>query len=278
MRTLTAILTILSIGLFSCQKEVDDIFSNNGNGGGNGNTSGLLTKLTSKTGSDSAVMNFFYNSSKKLIAFNTDVISGGFTVSVSERAERNAQGIIQKVIYKSDEYQQLGLDSVTSIIKSAGGRYIAEVTEFDLGGIIVMDSIALIYDGSGKVVREETYLEFMGLSELTGKTEYTYSGNNLATMKNYSWDGSDFTLEETFNYDQYDTKLNPMYFGNDAFVFGSPLFISSNNPIKSSQSDASGASFNFTTTYTYNSANKPVSGTSVVDPGGETSIGNYYYQ
>ena len=254
---------------------MDDIFKNNGNTGGN--NSGLLTKIISRAGTDSAVMLFSYNSSQKLSSFNTNIVSGGTTVSVSERAERNSQGIIQKVIYKSDVYQQLGLDSVTSIIKSSGGRYEAEVTQFDLGGIGFADSVALFYDGAGKVVKEEQYYIFLDTAELTGKTEYTYSGNNLATLKNYSWDGSDYMLDETFTYDQYDSKVNPMYFGNDAFVFGSPFFISVNNPLKSSQSDGT-TTLDFTTIYTYNSSNKPVAATSVVQPGGSTQTGNYYYQ
>lgn len=273
---LTAVIIVLSFGMFSCQKEVDDIFATNGNSGENGT---LLTKITSKSGSDSAALSFFYNSSKKLIGFTSDIISGGMTVSVSERAQRNSVGIIQSVVYKSDQYQQLGLDSVVSVIKYSAGRYTAEVTQFDLGGIIMTDSVALIYDGSGKVIREESYMDLLGSTELTGKTEYTYNGNNLATINNYSYDASSsqFSLQETYTYDQYDDKTNPMYFGFDAFVFGSPAFYSVNNPLKSSQAGG-GATSNYTTTYTYNASKKPVTAISVVQPSNITSTGNYYYQ
>jgi len=272
---LTAVLAVVSLGLFSCQKEVTDVFAGSGNNGGGSN--GLLTKITAKTGSDSTEMLFTYNSSKKLVGLVTNMVSSGTTTTVIERAERNAQGIIQRVIYKSDSYQQLGLDSAIAVIKYVGGRYTTEVTEFDVGGIIFSDSIALSYDGAGKVIREDEYFVFLGSADVVGKTEYTYSGNNIATIKTYSWDGSAYNLEITDTYDQYDNKVNPMYFGNEAFVFGSPVFYSTNNPVKSSQSDGT-TTLTFTTSYNYNSSNKPVTAQSVTQPGGEVQTGNYYYQ
>jgi hypothetical protein len=274
---LTAVLGVMCIALFSCQKEVKDVFANTGNTGGGTTGSGLLTKITSSNGSDSATMTFNYNSSKQLISFVSETISSGQTVTISERAVRNSQGIIQQVIYKSPDYQQLGFDSAVSVIKSAGGRYIAEVTALNVGGVPFADSVALIYDGAGKVITEVQYYVIMGVADTSGKTEYTYNGSNLATINNYSWDGTTFNLDESYTYDQYDAKVNPMYFGIDAFVFGSPAFVSLNNPVKSTQTTL-GTTENFATTYTYNSSNKPVTATSVVQPNGTVSRGNYYYQ
>ncbi|MGZ3924401.1 MAG: hypothetical protein ACXVLT_12725 [Flavisolibacter sp.] len=274
---LTAVLGVMSIALFSCQKEVKDIFSNNGSTGGGSTGSGLLTKITSNNGTDSATLSFTYNASKQLISFISETTSGGQTVTVSERAVRNSQGTIQQVIYKSPQYQQLGIDSAVSVIKSSAGKYTTEITDLNVGGIPFVDSVALIYDAAGKVIREEQYYVIMGAADTSGKTEYTYSGSNLATVKNYSWDGTTFNLDQTYTYDQYDTKVNPMYFGADAFVFGSPAFVSMNNPLKSTQT-ALGTTQNFATTYTYNSSNKPVTATSVVQPNGTVSRGTYYYQ
>jgi len=277
-RSLTAVLGVMCIALFSCQKEVDDIFSNNSNSGGGGSTgSGLLTKITSKSGTDSATLTFGYNSNKKLLSLVSEAISGGQDVTISERAVRDALGIIQQVIYKSPQYQQFGLDSAVSIIKYSGGKYVAEVTTLNIGGIPLVDSVALIYNASGQVIREEQYTSIMGLTDKSGKTEYTYSGNNVATLNNYSWDGTAFNLDETYTYDQYDAKLNPMYLGAEAFVFGSPEFASQNNPVKSTQT-IMGTAENYTTNYTYNSSNKPVTATSVVQPSGDVAKGNYYYQ
>jgi len=52
---------------------------------------------------------------------------------------------------------------------------------------------------------------------------------------------------------------------------------SSNNPTKSSIAD-SGTSQSFTTTYTYNTSNKPLTGTSTIQPGNTTATASYYYQ
>ena len=84
-------------------------------------------------------------------------------------------------------------------------------------------------------------------------------------------------MDETYTYDQYDAKLSPMYFGAEAFVFGSQEFVSQNNPTKSTLTMV-GTTENYTTTYTYNSSNKPISATSVVQPSGVVAKGNYYYQ
>jgi len=272
---LTAVFGILCFTLFSCQKEVDDIFKSNGS-----STGTQLVKIVSKSGSDSSSLIFGYNSSNKLSTLNSSATVSGIAASFSERAERNAQGIIQRIILKSDQYQQAGLDSVITNILYGEGQYKAKVTLIDLGGGIgFIDSTALSYDGSGKVVREDSYVGIAGIYDTVSKVEYTYNGNNIALMKNYSYDPSTglYELEETYSYDQYDDKLSPMYFGMEAFVFSSPLFYSSNNPIKSSLT-TQGSTITYSVTYTYNSFNKPVSATSIVQPGNTSSTGTYYYQ
>lgn len=272
--SLTAILIVLSIGLFSCQKEVKDIFAS---GGSSGNR---LVKVVSKSGSDSSVLAFGYNGSNKLTSLNSVTVSGGTTSTFSMRAERNSQGIIQKVIIKNpDLYQQYGLDSVITVVGYQAGHYSTEVTTIDLGGITAADSISLTYDANGKVVREESFFVALGSADTMSKTEYTYSGNNIASIKTYSYDPStsSYTLVENITYDQYDDKLSPMYIGNDAFVFGSPEFDSYNNPTKSSDWTLVAAQ-TYTTTYTYNAANKPVTATATVQPANTTVTGTYYYQ
>jgi len=271
---LTASLALLSLGLFSCQKEVTDIFNNSGSSSGS-----QLVKIISKSGSDSSAMSFGYNSSKKLTDLNSFSVTGGTTSSFSMRAVRNAQGIIQKVIIKSDQYKQYGLDSVITAVTYQAGHYSTEVTTIDLGGISAADSVSLSYDAGGKVIKEESFFVALGSADTMSKTEYTYNGNNISTMNTYSYDAStsSYKLVDTYNYDPYDDKQSPMYFGNDAFVFGSPLFNSYNNPLKSSQT-VLGATQTYTVTYTYNSANKPATAISTIQPGNTTATGTYYYQ
>ena len=276
MRTKVLLLLILVTSiLFSCQKEVD--FANTG--GGNGGTPDIfLQKLVSKSGSDSSTLEFGYNSSKKLITLNTIDVTNGTTSLNQERVERNSQGIIQKLIIKDDQYQQLGLDSVVTVMEYSSGRYVSKVTTIDLGIALFRDSVVLIYDAEGKVATERIYDDLAtGNYEENSKIDYTYSGNNIATIKQYSYDGSTYSLVVTYSYDEYDNKVSPMNIGFDAFVFDSPAMYSFNNPTKSSIAD-SGSSETFTTTYTYNSANKPLTGTSTIQPGNSTATATYYYQ
>ena len=276
MRTKVLLLLILVTSiLFSCQKEVD--FANTGGGNGGANDV-FLQKLVSRSGADSSTLEFGYNSSKKLITLNTIDVTNGTTSLTQERVERNSQGIIQKLIIKDDQYQQLGLDSVVTVMEYSSGRYISKVTTIDLGIVVFRDSVVLIYDAEGKVATERIYDDLAtGNYEENAKIDYTYSGNNIATIKQYSYDGSTYSLVVTYSYDEYDNKVSPMNIGFDAFVFDSPAMYSSNNPTKSSIAD-SGSSETFTTTYTYNSANKPLTGMSTIQPGNSTATATYYYQ
>ncbi len=276
MRANVSLLLILvTMVLFSCQKEVDFATAGGGNGG---TTDVLLQKLVSRSGSDSSTLEFGYNSSKKLMTLNTTDVTSGTTSLTRERVERNSQGIIQKLIIKDDQYQQLGLDSVVTVMEYSSGRYISKVTTIDLGIAVFKDSVVLIYDGGGSVVTERIYDDLAtGNYEENAKIDYTYSGNNIATIKQYSYDGSTYSLVVTYSYDEYDNKVSPMNIGFEAFVFDSPAMYSSNNPTKSSIADP-GSSQTFITSYTYNSVNKPLTATSTIQPGNSTATGTYYYQ
>jgi hypothetical protein len=273
MKVLLLLILVTSI-LFSCQKEIDSAIAGGGNGG---TTDVLLQKLVSRSGSDSSTLEFGYNSSKTLMTLNTINVTNGTTSLTRERVERNSQGIIQKLIIKDDQYQQLGLDSVVTVMGYSSGRYISKVTTIDLGIVVFKDSVVLIYDAGGKVVTERIYDDLAtGNYEENSKIEYTYSGNNIATIKQYSYDGTTYSLVVTYSYDEYDNKVSPMNIGFEAFVFDSPAMYSFNNPTKSSISDT-GSSQTFTTTYTYNSANKPLTATSIIQPGNSTATATYYY-
>jgi hypothetical protein len=205
------------------------------------------------------------------------VVSGSTSVT-QERTERNSQGIIQRLIIKAEQYQQAGLDSIVTVIEYSSGRYTSKVTTIDLGIVIFRDSVALIYDAQGKVITEKIYDDLAtGTYEENSKIDYTYSGDNIATIRQYSYDGSTYSLVVTYSYDEYDNKISPMNIGFEAFVFDSPAMYSSNNPTKSSISDGI-SSQTFTTSYTYNSVNKPLTGTSVIQPGNSTATATYYYQ
>jgi len=272
-----AILLFGGVFLFSCQKEVH--FANTANGNGI-NSGSLLTKIVSRSGSDSSTLLFGYNSSNMLVTLDAITVSSGTTSIQQERVERNAQGMIERLIIKDDQYQQAGLDSVITTIGYTSGRYVSKVTTIDLSLAVVRDSVSLVYDGNGKVVTERTFDDVAaGVYSETSKTDYTYAGNNIATINYYSYDASNssYSLLQSYTYDAYDDKVSPMSLGNEAFVFDSPAMFSANNPTQSAVV-LSSSSQTYVTSYTYNSANRPLTATSTIQPGNSVTTATYYYQ
>jgi hypothetical protein len=274
---LTAFLACLCVGLFSCQKEVDDIFAGNSN-----NSPELLTKIVAHSGSDSAVVEYSYNSKNQLIAMNNYGVDAGTPISRIEKFIRNGQGIITQIITKDADLASSGIDSVISKVNYNGGRYSSRVSVIDFfGAFIFKDSSAMSYDGTGNVVLVEEFLD-LGLG--TGyepflKTEYTYSGKNIAAVKTYSYDDASAAyVEEVVETYTYDSKSAPLVLGNDAFAIGNYVLYSANNFVKYvivSSSDPT-QSETEDVTYVYNSSNKPSSATAVIQ-GGSTATITYFY-
>ncbi len=243
-KLLFAVFAIASFLLFSCQKELTpDGFG----GGGTSNASGLLTKLIIKSGSDSNVASFSYSASNKLIGVNTTGIDAGTVIDTRERFVRNSQGIITQIITKDADLATQGIDSVVSYIGYSNGRYINRVSVIDFFGVLQFrDSAVFSYDGSGNITAVEDLLD----------------------TKSY--------VEEATRTITYDTKVSPLNLGADGFAMGYYNWYSANNAVKSVTVSASDPSQNETedVTYVYNSANKPISGTTVIQGG---TIANFTF-
>jgi hypothetical protein len=272
---LTAVLGILCLSLFSCQKEVNpDGF--NGGGNNNNNSTGLLSKMVVKSGSDSTVASFTYNSSNKLIAVFQSGSDAGTVIDTRESFIRNSQGIITQIITKNAELLASGIDSVISKVSYGGGRYTNRVSYIDFFGVFLFkDSAVFTYDGGGNIVTVEDLLDVGAGYEPYIKTEYTYSGKNIATVKTYSYDDtSSKYVEEYVETRTYDTKVSPLILGNEAFALNYNSWYSANNAIKSVTVSSTDPTLNGTqdVTYTYNSSNKPISGATVIQGGTTASI------
>jgi hypothetical protein len=285
MKKLFGTVAVLStILMVSCQKELSEQTGGTPTNPGGGNTSlGLLVKAVSKSGSDSTVLSFGYNSAKKLTSMNTTGVSSGSAIDVSERFVRNSAGIITQTITKSPTFAQYGIDSLITDVhyNTTTGRYTSRVTLLNLVVFSILDSVALTYDASGKVIMEKDYVDdgTGGGYEEQSKTEFTYSGNNLLSAKSSSYDvtTSTYTVDNTNTF-TYDSKVSPLILGNEAFAIDYSNFYSANNVVKMVVDVPADPTQNQTTnsTYTYNSANKPVTGTGVVT-GGQTVNATYTY-
>lgn len=281
MRKLLVIIPILSIVLFSCQKEIDFV---NGGGGGGSASGNRLVKTVSKTGSDSVVTVYTYNSNGKLINVKSTGMSGGQDAGNEDRYYRNGSGIITRVVQLNPNFASAGIDSVITIVHYAGSRYTNDVTSLSLFGFTVNDSTVHVYNASGKVIEDDEYQELVGVQpyELTTKTLYTYdAAGNVTQMDLYSHDAATNTddLVATLKY-TFDNKTAAISYGVDAIGVGQVDLVSVNNIIKAEFIDHSDPANNFIFdfTYSYNSNNRPATGTQTQTPGSLVSNLSFYYQ
>jgi hypothetical protein len=271
---LTAVFAILTIGMFSCQKEVKDIFAPSGSGNGT-----RLIKAVDKSGTDSTVTIYGYNAAGKITSADFSGIDSGQAFDLSIRYVRNSSNIIQQQIVKSSDFSSLGIDSLVTYVRYDQGtnRYINAVSSFILFGLPLADSIVFQYDGSGRLVTEIDYTDVgFGYDPVT-KKDYIYAGNNLATEKVYQYDfsSSTYSLEDSYTY-EYDTKVNPLQFATDAPVLNLFPFYSANNVLKTTYVSSDPAyNFVMTEAYTYNSSNRPV--TDISTTGSDVTTTTYYY-
>src|SRR6476469_3272707 len=108
MKIFIATLPAVTILLFSCEKERDFANKQNSNTDATGI---LLVKMVTKSGPDSAVHIYSYNSSGKLIDMTTTGTDQGDVLFNQETIVRNSKGIIQKIIFKDEQLIQSGVDS-----------------------------------------------------------------------------------------------------------------------------------------------------------------------
>ena len=86
-----------------------------------------------------------------------------------------------------------------------------------------------------------------------------------------------FTVTEKF---QFDSKRNPLQFGNEGFAMGHPEWASANNITSGQLGDSNGPvdDQTLTVTYTYNNDDKPGTSTTTILPDNVTGNKTFYYQ
>jgi len=268
--------------LFSCQKEVSN---ENGGGGNSGNNGTLLVKSVFKSGSDSSQTLYAYDGSKRLASVSNSGVDAGTPYTNQINLTRNSGGVIQKMSVKSDQFAQYGIDSLLyNVAYDAGtSRYKYKVFALNIGFALLKDSVAYEYDAAGKIVKEREFIDdgTAGGYEEIAKTEYTYSGNNIGTAKYFTYDvpTNTYTLDETDTF-EYDAKTNALQLGNEAIVIGDVTFYGPNNVSKQTIDVPADPTSNQTrtTTYTYNSNNRPITATFVTTPGGGSATASFTYQ
>ena len=279
MKKLLIALSVLAT-LSACQKENSLETKDNATDNGSGNPNGTrLVQLGARVGSDTITTQFSYNSANLLSLISYSGLVSGQSANSQIRIVRSPSNVISSLIVKADVFAAIGLDSVVKnfVYDVAKGQYTYSVAAYTFMGVLTSDSTIFNYDATGKLQSVENYHDEGSGYELDSKEAYSYSGNNLASTKLYTFDGSVFELEQTTTYDQYDDKINPLQFQADAPVLGMTTHYSASNIVKQTTTDhASAESITGTFTFTYNAVNRPTR--SMSTNGTASAVTTYVYQ
>ena len=277
MKQLLFSLCAATILFSACKKEssLENPDNNPGGGVGGGNPAqALLTRMVFVAGGDSVATDYTYDANKRLTTFTYATTGGG---NIFKRIVRNSAGIMTGFITKSEELQGLGIDSLVTTLNydNTENRYAYSTSSLSVGGVSYNDSTAYIYDGNRNLTQKVSYAQVSSATyEPYQKVEYSYGSGNVLSEKYYDTDNNgNWQLLGTYDY-SYDSKINPIKLGHEAMiVLDDGTYFSNNNVISMGITDPADPSNNYslTTTYIYNSADKPSSGESV-----ETGTSNKY--
>ena len=263
-KRLLTVAVMAALLLFSCKKE-KSFDPNSGGTGGGGSTTSLLAKtVTQSTGGDSIVVTYNYDNQKRFIGYNSIESSAGDLYNSEAKFIRDAQGIVQKVVFKSYDLALIGIDSIFYAVHYNTGtsRYTSSVLTYDDGVDFFRDSTVFSYNSSGKIIgSEEFYDDGTGYAKFS-KIEYTYASSGSVTKeKGYLFDEASNSYVASYQDDyEYDAKVNPLIVGNESFLMLDASAVSPNNQTKDTFTDLEDPTGGdvYTTTYTYNSSNKPL--------------------
>lgn len=280
-RSFALIVILSAICMSSCQKEIDW-----GTPSGGLTASQKLIKISSKTGSDSTVITYTYDSQKRLIKESTVGVASGTVVDNELTINRNATGIILSTVQKSPALVTAGIDSVVTTFRYNATTSLYTSSAFTLSafGVTVTDSVVYTYDATGKITSDLHYLKSGFLPPIQSlKNLYTYSANglNLTGLDQLAstTPGAPLAPIAAQVY-SFDTKTNPLIIKNEAVLLSRTGLFNANNGSKVVVNNTQTPSANFTMDYIYkyNSSNKPDSSYGTRTPSGAVTATKYFYQ
>lgn len=283
MKKILFLLTVITLTVLSCQKEID---------WGTGNSADqALYRVKSKTGTtDTTQVDYFFDANKKLVRELTNGIGNGQDLNNDLVIVRNSSGVITKTIQKAATLLAAGIDSVVTIYNynSATSRYTSSVFTITIAGFGVADSAVYTYNVNAMIAKDEHYLSVVGLPiplppTLSARNTYTYSAdgkNLLSVATDAATNPGDPLSPATAQTFTFDVKKNPLIILNEAILLGRTGLYSACNPTKAALTNTIDPTQDFTMDYTYkyNSANKPDSSYGTKTPGGDITATKYFYQ
>ena len=284
------LLTVLYAGFTSCQKEITGLVTvTDSTGGGStvpGSTNGdLLVKSYGRSGADSNVTTYTYNSAKKLIAtYNVMSANSGSTTYYG--FERDSTGLI----VRRKQFTTSGLipaspdTSVTVYHYSTGTtkQIIYSTSSIVAFGFSVDDSTVYTYNTVGKLTKTESYQSSIltGASELSSRNTFTYDASgNVSTMVASGFLAGVPVSTITYTY-TYDSKTSPETYTEAEAIAISSGPVATHNPTGFQAVSTTAGTISSTNIYTYNTSNRPATSKQTVTQGTASTITNYtfYYQ
>jgi hypothetical protein len=273
MKTTIFLLTLVTLTLWSCQKEISytggpvTIIKDS-----------LVTRTVARSGADSTTDAYTYDANKRLTLQQTTSTDPNY-IEEDRKIVRNAQGIIQKIIYSSDEYRLMGVDSVIFNVSSTGGRYQNKTSTVSLPGWVMKDSTVYTYNTSGFITMAETFRQLNGNGYGPAeKLEYTYSRDtNVLTEKMWVYDAGSYQWFYTYT-NEYNNGINPLYFGNEAMLLENGTYSRHLGSRAVQEYDDTVWNETIQMSYTFNTINKPQTALWSLQNSGTNYAITFYYE
>jgi hypothetical protein len=278
----------LALAMVSCQKEITDGTPEQPGGGGTGgNTDGNRivkgVQITPSTG-DTNIVTIKWDANGKLLEYNSNGEVNNIVTAISVKISRAADGKINTIVTSSSLPNNFIDSIVTKVFYVPGSSKLAYSvgTSYSMFGEVA-DSALYTYNGAGKLITKENFLDFFGSMEPSTKQQYEYDGNgNVIKVLDFSHDGVTYVADGT-TINTYDGHKGPNTFEEaECFVSLGPALISVNNPIKTvSNAVSSGTTHTLIVTdLLFNSFDRPYSATLTLNPipPGYVNKVTYYYQ
>lgn len=243
----------------------------------------LVRQVTSYTTVDSVVTQYSYDGAKRLIGIAMAGSVGSNNIDQTQTITRNGSGTITQITLL--DATAGGGTLVTDVFyDAANNRYSHTIIRLNFNGTVFVDSTVFTYSTSGNISAVDDYEQdpASGTFQPYFRNEYVYAGNAVDSAKLFNADPATgaWTALSTVVYG-YDSKINPLILSNaESILLTLPHLyaINNNNSQESINYQSPSSGFTMTTTFTYNSKNKPVTSVTTVLPFGAGATGAYYYQ
>jgi len=259
------ILAFSGILLVSCQKEIDWATSSGGGGGTDGDLLVSALQVTVST-NDTNRLAFEWDGSKRLTQYKSFGKVSGVATDILHKITRLGDGKIARIVSKTSLSALIDSTVYTPFYNGAQLRYVIDTQYTVIGNIL--DSIVYTYT-AGKVSAKETYSDFFGGMDISGKETYEYDASgNVTVIKTYSPDGLggvDLAGTTTNTYDGHKAMVT---LGEESYIVLGAANVSPRNSVKQvTNAVSSGTTYtSVISNFVFNSFDRPRAASIKVTP------------